>query len=517
VQADAKPGAGWKVAQPNDTRPRGPWWEAYGDPLLNRLETQVAVSNQTVIQAEASYREARALVSEARAALWPTVSTSPSITRSRSSAAGVASGGTVATAATPASTGSSPTTPATTTSGGSGGTGATRTFYSFPVDASYEVDLWHRLRNTAAQNAYAAEASAADVATALLSMQTELAEDYFQLRALDEQRRLLDETLQDYRGNLKLVTTLFQNGLASNEDIAEANTQLETADAQATDLGVSRAQLEHAIAVLIGRTPAQFALAPAPFDPALPDTPVALPSELLERRPDVASAERQVAAANAGIGIAKAAYYPTLSLGASAGFEAFSLKDWFDWPNRFWSVGPQLAETLFDGGARKAADARARAQYDETVANYRQTVLTAFQAVEDALASLRILDVEAAQQHRAVQAAEETVRLSLVRFKNGIDSYLNVVTAQNTYLTNRQGELQVQSRQLTATVTLVKALGGGWDTGHLRDNAAQSEHPPQPPPTPERDVILPSNPPPLPKANGIPENMQPYAAGLKVP
>ena len=503
VPADAKAGAGWKIAQPGDTQPKGPWWEDYGDPALTALEVQVAVSNQSVLQAEASYRQARALVNLARASLFPTVSASPSVTRSRSSQ-GFSGGGQTTTA--PASGGTS-----------SGGAGLTRTVYDFPVDASYEVDLWHRVRNTEAQNRYAAESSAEDLATAILSMQADLAQDYFQLRALDEQRRLLDETLQDYRGNLKLVYTLAHEGLASDEDIAQANSQLETSDAQATDLGISRAQLEHAIAVLVGRAPAQFSLAPAPFDPRLPDIPVALPSELLERRPDIASAERQVAAANAGIGIARAAYYPTLSLSASGGFEATRLRDWFDWPNRFWSLGPALAETLFDGGARKATTAKARAAYDGTVAGYRQTVLTAFQAVEDALATLRILDLEAVQQHRAVDAAQNTVRLSLIRFKNGIDSYLNVVTAQNAYLTAREGELQVQSRQLTAHVTLIKALGGGWDTSQLGDTEHLAEHPPAPPAPPDEKAPLePANPPPLPKASGIPENMQPYVSATDV-
>jgi NodT family efflux transporter outer membrane factor (OMF) lipoprotein len=511
VPADAKPDGGWKLAQPgDDDRLRGPWWEAYGDPLLNSLETQVAASNQSVILAEANYRQARALVQQARAGLFPTISTSPSVTRSRSSAG--FSGGGGGTVAAPTTDGSGQTTTAPATSGGTTSSGGlTHTVYSLPVDATYEVDLWHRVRNTEAQNRDAAESSAEDLATAILSMQTDLAQDYFQLRALDEQRRLLDETLQDYRGNLKLVNTLYRQGLASDEDIAQANSQLETSDAQATDLGISRAQLEHAIAVLVGRAPAQFTLAPAPFDPRLPPTPVALPSELLERRPDIASAERQVAAANAGIGIAKAAYYPTLSLSASAGFEALSLQHWFDWPNRFWSVGPALAETLFDGGARKATTAKARAAYDGTVANYRQTVLAAFQAVEDALATLRILDVEGRQQHGAVTAAENTVRLSLVRFKNGIDSYLNVVTAQNAYLTAREGELQVQSRQLTATVTLIKALGGGWDTSQLSATEHLAEHPPKPEAAPDQDTPLaPANPPPLPKASGVPENMRPY-------
>ncbi len=438
VPGDANAAAGWKIAEPRDAALRGNWWELYQDPQLNSLEKRVSISNQTVAAAEANYRAARALVAEARAGLFPTLSVSPSVTRSRSSPA--ASSGTNSNTNT-----------------------ATRTYYTLPLDASYQVDLWGKIRNTIAQNAALAQASAADVATALLSTQSQLAQDYFQLRAVDEQRAILDSTLADYQASLHLVDALYRNGLASDEDLAEAETQLDSAEAQATDLGVARGQLEHAIAVLIGVPPARFSLAVLPFKPAVPVIPVGLPADLIERRPDIATAERQVAAANAGIGIARAAYFPSLTLSGDAGYESNGLSQLFDWPNRFWSLGPSMTETLFQGGAIRAANAQARAEYDQTVANYRQTVLTAFQSVEDNLISLRVLSAEEGQQHRAVAEAEREVQLTNARYKLGLDSYVNVITAQNTYLTNREAELQIQLRRITASINLINDLGGGWD------------------------------------------------------
>ena len=470
---EAVPGAaneadqGWKLADPQDAELGTRWWEVYQDPQLDDLEQRVAVSNQTVAAAEANYRAARALVSEAEAALYPPMSLAPSVVRSRSSssvssiAGGVTgAGGAITTGATPGAT-----TGATT--GGGTATGASttpRTIYSLPLEASYQIDLWGSVRNTVAQNRYNALASAAQVATALLSTQSQLAQAYFELRVTDEQRRLLDTTLEDYRASLHLVRTLFNNGLASDEDIAEADTQLASAEAQATDLGVARAQYEHAIATLIGVAPANFSLPYRHLQQALPVVPVGVPADLLERRADIAAAERQVAASNANIGIARAAYFPTLTLSASGGYESASLSKLFDWPNRFWSFGPELAQSLFDGGARRAASAQARALNDAAAADYRQTVLTAFQSVEDNLATLRILSLELKQQHDAAVAAQRTVELSVVRYRNGVDSYVNVITAQNTFLTNREAELQVQLRQLTASVNLINNLGGGWTT-----------------------------------------------------
>jgi NodT family efflux transporter outer membrane factor (OMF) lipoprotein len=431
------------------------------------------------------------LVTEARAGYFPTVGVAPTVTRSRSSA-GAGGAGPTTGSTTTSSTGTSSSTSST--------SGSTRTLYILPIDASYEVDLWGRVRNTVKQNATLAEASAADWANVLLSMQAELAQDYFGLRAADEQRRLLTTTLDDYRASLSLVDTLFNNGLASDEDRAQAQLQLDTAQVQATDLAITRAQYEHAIAVLVGVPPARFSLAEQTLVPRVPVIPLTVPSDLLERRPDVAGAERRVASANAGIGIARAAYFPSLTLSASAGYESLHLSNLLDWPNRFWSVGPALAQTVFDGGARRAETARARAAYDQNVADYRQTVLAAFQSVEDSLINLRVLYDEARQEHSAVQAAGRAVRLSVTRYKQGLDSYVNVITAQNAFLVSRQGELTVQLRALTASVGLVKNLGGGWpqpesreaDPSHVTPNSAQPD--PESIPDPMKQSI--PNPPP---------------------
>jgi NodT family efflux transporter outer membrane factor (OMF) lipoprotein len=454
----------WRIAEPNDSTLRGNWWELYQDKQLNDLEGRVMVSNQTVAAAEANYRVAQALFSAAQSSLLPTVSVDPSVIRSRSSASTSANGG----GSGGASTNPSP-------SAGSG-TGP-RTTYTLPFEASYEVDLWGTVRNTVAQSKYEAQASAANVETALLSTRSALAQAYFALRATDEQRRILDTTLADYEASLHLVRTLYNNGLASEEDMAEADTQLASAEAQATDLGIARAQYEHAIAVLIGMPPSLFSIGVRPFNPMLPVIPVSLPSDLLERRPDIAAAEREVAAANAGIGLARAAYFPNITLGASAGYAATSLSKLLDWPNRIWSVGPTVTQALFDGGLRNAENAQARATYDADVANYRQAVLVAFQSVEDNLTSLRILSKEVTQQHKAAVAAQRTVQLSVVRYQDGLDSYVNVITAQNTFLTNRLAELEVQLRQVTASIALVNNLGGGWDTSQWSETEKMALHP----------------------------------------
>jgi NodT family efflux transporter outer membrane factor (OMF) lipoprotein len=454
----------WRIAEPNDSTLRGNWWELYQDKQLNDLEGRVMVSNQTVAAAEANYRVAQALFSAAQSSLLPTVSVDPSVIRSRSSASTSSSGG----GSGAASTNPNP--------GAGSGTGP-RTTYTLPFEASYEVDLWGTVRNSVAQSKYEAQASAANVETALLSTRSALAQAYFALRATDEQRRILDTTLADYEASLHLVRTLYNNGLASEEDMAEADTQLASAEAQATDLGIARAQYEHAIAVLIGMPPSLFSIGVRPFNPVLPVIPVSLPSDLLERRPDIAAAEREVAAANAGIGLARAAYFPNITLGASAGYAATSLSKLLDWPNRIWSVGPTVTQALFDGGLRNAENAQARATYDADVANYRQAVLVAFQSVEDNLTSLRILSKEVTQQHKAAVAAQRTVQLSVVRYQDGLDSYVNVITAQNTFLTNRLAELEVQLRQVTASVALVNNLGGGWDTSQWSETERMALHP----------------------------------------
>lgn len=497
---------GWKVAEPRDSEIRGNWWEMYGDPDLNDLEARIAISNQTVAAAEANYRAAHALVEEAQAALFPTVLAEPSVVRSRSSASG---GSTVIPSGT--ASGSSSTTASTTPANGNNGNGSTRTTYTLPLEASYEVDLWGSVRNQVAENRYAAQASAAQVATALLSTQNQLAQAYFELRAVDEQRRILDTTLADFQASLHLVRALFHNGLASDEDLAEADNQLDSAMSQALDLGISRAQFEHAIAVLIGVPPAKLSMAIRPFNPALPIVPVGLPADLLERRPDIAAAERQVAATNAAIGIARAAYFPNLTLSASAGFESTALSKLFDWPNRFWSFGPELTQILFDGGAHSAAIDQARALNEAAAANYRQAVLTAFQSVEDNLATLRVLSQEILQQHNATVAAQHSVELSVIRYKNGLDSYVNVITAQNSFLTSREAELQVQLRQVTASLNLVNGLGGGWSRSDWSQTEKMAQHPPgagKEPEVPSQDAGpgVP-NPPPLANQSVLPEDL----------
>jgi NodT family efflux transporter outer membrane factor (OMF) lipoprotein len=506
VATESGASSGWKLAAPNDAELRGNWWEMYQDQQLNDLEERVVISNQTIAAAEANYRASHALADEARAALFPSVSAVPSIIRSRSSAGASSGGGAPSGAGGSGGNGATATVP----TGGSSGTGP-RTYFTLPVEASYELDLWGNVRNAYAQAARTAQASASQVATAILSTQSTLAQDYFSLRAADEQRRILDTTLVDYEASLHLVRTLYNNGLASEEDLAEADTQLDAAEAQATDLGIARGQFEHAIAVLIGVPPAKFSLAVRPFNAALPLIPVGVPSDLLERRPDVAGAERQVAAANAGIGVARAAFFPTLTLSGSAGFESTNLSQLFDWPNRFWSIGPSLAQVLFDGGLRKAATAQAWAAYDQAVANYRQSVLTAFQSVEDDLTSLRILSREVGQQHKAAAAAQHTVQLSVVRYQNGLDSYVNVITAQNSFLTNRLAELQVQLRQLTASVALINNLGGGWSTAQRGATESLSQKRPdqgneaQSPPENAGPGV--PNPAPLPDRSKRPEDL----------
>jgi NodT family efflux transporter outer membrane factor (OMF) lipoprotein len=480
-----KEGQGWKIAQPGDDKIRGKWWEVYRDEDLNRLEEQVQTQNQSIILAEANFRQARALVVSARSLLYPTIGTSPSYSNTRSShtskgafvvgsSAGAASsiaGGTTTTSsgtATGSSSSSTSSSGASTTTavGGTAGSGIFNE-YSFPFDLSYTVDLWHRVRNNIAQNQFSAQASAADVATALLATQSELAQDYFEIRALDAERKVLEDTVAAYTETFKLTMSLYQTGIDSDEDVAQAQTQLITATAQETDLGVTRATYEHAIAVLIGKPPSDFELGVAPFRPNPPEVPVALPSELLQRRPDIASAERQVAAANAAIGVARAAFYPSLSLSAASGLQTSAFTKWFSFPSAFWSVGPTLSQTLFDGGARRAATEQAEASYDTAVANYRNVVLTDFQAVEDQLSSLTILSKEARQEDNAVRSANHYLELALTRYKTGVDSYLNVIAAQTALLTNRETQLQIQLRQMTASVSLIMALGGGWDSNQL--------------------------------------------------
>ncbi len=523
VPQEYKEGAGWKLAQPGDDHLRGKWWEVYNDPQLSALEEQVAISNQNIALAEANFRAARSLVAYARSSLFPNVSAAPTYTNSRfsqtSRGVNVIGGGTAAgggttgtgtgtgtgttgtgTGTTGTGTGSSSST--STGVGGSSNTGILNNF-SFPISISYEVDLWHRIRNTVAANAYQAQASAADIATALLSTQAELAQNYFQIRALDAQRGILRETVANYRETLNLNVSRFRGGIASDEEVSQAQTQLDSVIAQETDVRVARGTYEHAIATLIGKPPSEFTLSEAPFVPNPPPTPVALPSELLERRPDIASAERRVAAANAQIGVARAAYYPSLDLSIRGGLQSSQISQWFTWPSRFWSLGPTLGETVFDAGARRAINEQARANYDASVATYRQTVLGVFQAVEDNLSTLRVLSQEIAEERTAVNSANHYLDLSLVRYRGGVDSYLNVITAQNLVLTNRETEVGIQLRQMIASVSLILALGGGWDATQLPKvqqlaaKGAKQQQGPAPGANPSPQPTAAPNPPPL--------------------
>jgi NodT family efflux transporter outer membrane factor (OMF) lipoprotein len=431
----------WKPAQPGDAKLPGHWWEIFGDSQLNALEERIDVANLDLKIAEARFRESRAAVRYNRAAQYPTISTSPSIESIRSSS-------------------NRPYLPSTVSTKATGD-------FILPIDLSYEIDFWGRIRRTVSAAREEAQATAADLATMSLSLHSELAIDYLELRNLDTEQQILNDTVKAYTDALRLTTNRFEGGAAPKQEVAQAQTQLNTALAQATDIGVQRAEFEHAIAILIGQPPATFALATSPWRANPPVIPVSLPSELLERRPDLAAAERRVAEANDQIGIARAAYFPTVTLNATAGLEASSITSWFNWPSRFWAVGPTAAQTLFDAGRRRAASESAVANYDATVASYRQTTLTAFQQVEDNLAALRILEREAQQQHDAVLSSQNLLELSMNRYKGGVDTYLQVVTSQTTNLENQRTEVDIMRRRMDASVLLIKALGGGWDTSSL--------------------------------------------------
>ena len=456
-----KEAEGWKVARPRDDAIRGPWWELFADPTLAALEAQVSVSNQSLAAAEATYREARALVRETRAAYFPTVTIGVGYTRSRGSA----------TVVRPSGSGAS----SVGVSTGVGVSGKPSDFFQLPLDIAWAPDLWGKVRRGVEANQASAQASAGDLETARLSLQAELAQDYFLLRTLDAQKRLLDATVAAYEKSLELTRNRYAGGIASQVDVVQAETQLKTTQAQALDVGVQRSQLEHAIAILIGQPPSSLALPAMPLAAAPPPIPVGIPSELLERRPDVAAAERRVAAANAQIGVAIAAFYPTVTLSASAGFESTSLSQWLTWPSRFWSVGPAISQTVFDGGLRRAQTDQARGVYDASVATYRQTVLGAFQGVEDNLAALRILEEEARVQGEAVKAAQQSLTLTTSQYRAGTVSYLNVITTQTIALADEITAVQILGRRMTAAVLLIQALGGGWSTVELASTLQVTE------------------------------------------
>ena len=451
----------WTVAQPSDSKLKGKWWEIFNDPELNALEEQLDINNQNIKQAFENFMEARALVREAHSQFFPTLIVAPSFSRSRSS-------------------GNLNTTPV-----GATGTGTApkpqlqSTVYSLPAEASWEPDLWGKVRNTVRQSQYAAQISEADLENERLTEQASLAEFFFQIRAQDELQRIFNETVDADQKALDLTRSLYETGIDDQISVVEAETTLQSAQAGATNVGIARAQYEHAIAVLIGKPAPAFSIPVKPMTYAPPPIPIGVPSELLERRPDIAAAERTMAQANAQIGIAYAAYYPTLTLSAAGGFESSAFTKWLSWPSRFWSIGPSLAETVFDAGLRRATVQQYVATYNADLAGYRQTVLAAFQQVEDSLAEVRILSKEIQQQQDAVKSAETFLKLETSRYETGIDPYIDVLVAQTTLLSNQQALNNSQMQQMTSAVALVEALGGGWDRSQLPTPAQVTQKPPK--------------------------------------
>ncbi|WP_175672162.1 efflux transporter outer membrane subunit [Burkholderia ambifaria] len=436
--------AGWKVAQPADRADRGPWWTVYDDPQLDALIGKLNASNQTIAQSAAAYRQARALVAEARAAYFPTVGLTASGSRARSGRTSTSS-----------------------SASGFGSSSSISNSYSVGLDASWEPDLWGKVsRSVSAQRAGEA-AAAADLANARLSQQALLAQTYFQLRTSDALQKLLDDTVKSYGDSLKLTQNQYAQGVAARADVIQAQTQLQSAQAASIDNGVARAQYEHAIATLIGEPASTFSLPPNPLTAQPPITPVDVPSALLERRPDIAAAERRAASANEQIGVAIAAFFPTLTLSATGGFQSSVWSQLFTLPARFWTVGPQLAATLFDAGLRAAQTDAARATYDQDVAAYRLAVLTAFQDVEDNLASQRILAQEVDVQRQAVDSAGHALAIVTNQYKAGTVAYLNVLSAQTTAFTAQQKLATIAGQRMVSSVGLVKALGGGWDASDM--------------------------------------------------
>ncbi|KMN13387.1 RND transporter [Pseudomonas weihenstephanensis] len=433
-----KEAAGWRQANPSDALARGAWWELYGDAQLNDLVQTLNRSNQTVAQAEAQFRQAQALVRSARGAFFPSADLSVGKTRSSQG------------------TGSSNSSLTSSSSG-------IRDTLNAQVGVSWEADVWGKLRRGLEANEASAEASLADLAAMRLSQQSELVQNYLQLRVIDQQKRLLQDTVVAYERSLKMSENQYRAGISGKDAVAQAQTQLRNTQANLIDLIWQRAQFENAIAVLTGQPPAGFALAETQAVPALPQIPVSLPSQLLERRPDIASAERSIIAANANIGVAKAAYYPDLSLSLSGGYSSSTYEDWISVPNRFWSVGPKIALPLFDGGQRSAEVDRNEALYDQTVAKYRQTVLDGFREVENYLVQLKVLEDEAVVQQQALDSARESLRLTSNQYKAGLIAYLDVVVVQATALSAERTVLNLQQSRLIASVNLITALGGGWD------------------------------------------------------
>jgi NodT family efflux transporter outer membrane factor (OMF) lipoprotein len=430
----------WKPAQPNDQNLGGSWWTIFQDPQLDALELQVNVSNLNLKAAEAQFQQSRATLRYYRADYYPTVTAGPSADRTRVSA-------------------NAPTNSIL--------RGTTYNDFVLPFDVSYQADVWGRVQKNVESYREQAQASAADLATVNLSMHADLAVDYFQARSLDAEEQLLNSTVTEYQQALDLTESRFQGGIASEVEVEQAMTQLQTVRAEAIDVGVLRAQYEHAVAILIGKPPAEFSLPPLPLTAPPPHVPIGLPSDLLERRPDIAASERRVASANAQIGVAKSAYYPLINLGATGGFESSAITTLINGPSGLWSIGLSAVGTVFDVGRRRALNDQARAAYDYQVAAYRENVLTGFQQVEDNLAAVRILENEAKVQDEAVAAAQRSLDLSTTRYKGGVTSYLEVITAQSAALADEVTAVNILGRRMANTVLLIQALGGGWDRSSL--------------------------------------------------
>ena len=446
---------GWNVAQPQDAALRGKWWEIYNEPDLNALEEQLNIDNQNIRQAFENFMEARALVREARSQYFPTVTVGGSYTRSQASS-NVKS-------ASSTSTG----TPS----------GAQTQLFSLPADISWEPDLWGKVRNAVHASQYQAQLSAADLENERLTEQASLAEFFFEIRGQDALQKLLNETVEADRKALQIARARYDTGVDDQISVVEAQTTLDSAQSAAINLGIARAQYEHAIATLIGKPASAFSIPVEAKTSAPPPIPIGLPSQLLERRPDIAAAERNMASANAQIRVAYAAYYPVLTLSASGGLESSALKNLMSASSRFWSVGTSISETVYDGGLRRATVNQHLATYNANVAAYRQSVLTAFQQVEDSLAAVRILSQQILRQQEAVDSSQTFLKLELGRYETGIDPYIDVVTAQITLLTNQQSLTNLQVQQMTASVQLIEALGGGWDKSQLPTSTQVTEKP----------------------------------------
>jgi NodT family efflux transporter outer membrane factor (OMF) lipoprotein len=444
---------GWKVASPQDAMLRGKWWEIFHDAELNGYEDQLEINNQNIKQFFENFMEARALIREARAQYWPTVTTGPSWDRTKTSG----------------NLGKSSTANA----------GSTASVWAFPLDVSWTPDFFGKIRNEVREAQYGAQVSAADLENERLVEQASLAEFYFELRGQDSLQKVLDDTVKADTKDLELTKALYDTGIDDYLSVAAAESTLKSAESAALNVGVLRAQYEHAIAMLIGKPASDFSVPVKPLLIAPPPVPTGVPSQLLERRPDVAAAERTLAEANATIGIGYGAFFPDVTLSAAGGFEASAFQHWFDWPSRFWSIGPSVSQTLFNGGLYRAELQQYTATYNADVAIYRQTSLTAFQQVEDYLAATRILSQQVIKQREAADAAQTTLNLEMGRFETGLDPYINVTTAQVTLLSDQESLVTLQIQEAVASIELIQALGGGWDVSQLPTPAQVSKKPPK--------------------------------------